>query len=98
MGLIVDSFISILSCQYKTSSANKLVDRKVHYFLLLRNNKYAKNGAREFVQLRETVKIECSENNTFTVFAFSVVDSRFETRSAQTKGLVFVNFSNTTRH
>jgi hypothetical protein len=24
---------TILSCQYKTSSANKLVDRKVHFFL-----------------------------------------------------------------
>jgi hypothetical protein len=24
----------ILSCQYKTSSANKLVDRKVHFYLL----------------------------------------------------------------
>ena len=35
---------------------------------------------------------------TFTVFASSVVGSRFETRSAQTKTLVFVNFSNTTRH
>jgi len=23
---------TILSCQYKTSSANKLVDRKVHFF------------------------------------------------------------------
>ena len=33
---------TILSCQYKTSSANKLVDRKVNLFLLLRNKKYAK--------------------------------------------------------
>jgi hypothetical protein len=53
---------TILSCQYKMSSANKLVDRKVHFFLLLRNKKYAKKGTREFVQLRETAKIGCSEN------------------------------------
>ena len=43
-------------------------------------------------------KLDATKINTFTVFASSVVDSRFETRSAQTKGLVFVNFSNTTRH
>ena len=45
---------TILSCQYKTSSANKLVDRKVHFFLLLHNKKYAKKGTHEFVQLGET--------------------------------------------
>ena len=44
------------------SSANKLVDRKVHFFMLLRNKKYAKKGTREFVQLGETAKIGCSEN------------------------------------
>jgi hypothetical protein len=59
---LVDSFISILSCEYKTSSANKLVDRKVHFCLLLRNKKYAKKGTREFVQLGEIAKIGCSEN------------------------------------
>ena len=52
----------ILSCQYKTSSANKLVDRKVHFYLLLRNKKYAKKGTREFVQVGETAKIGCIEN------------------------------------
>ena len=51
---------TILSCQYKTSSANKLIDRKV--LLLLRNKKYAKKGTHEFVQLGETVKIGGSEN------------------------------------
>ena len=55
----------ILSCQYKTSSANKLVGRKVHFFLLLRNKKYAKKGTHEFVQLGETTKIGCSENEYF---------------------------------
>jgi hypothetical protein len=53
---------TILSCQYKTSSANKLVDRKVHFCLLLRNKKYAKKDTLEFVQLGETAKIGCSEN------------------------------------
>jgi hypothetical protein len=45
-----------------SSQYNKLVDRKVHFFLLLRNKKYARKGTREFVQLTETAKI-----NTFTV-------------------------------
>jgi hypothetical protein len=45
-----------------SSHYNKLVDRKVHFFLLLRNKKYARKGTREFVQLAETAKI-----NTFTV-------------------------------
>ena len=54
---------TILPCQYKTSSANKLVDRKVHFCLLLHNKKYAKKkGNREYVQLGETAKIGCSEN------------------------------------
>ena len=43
-------------------SANKLVDRKVHFFLLLRNKNFAKKGTREFLQLGETAKI-----NTFTL-------------------------------
>ena len=47
---------TILSCQYKTLSANKLVDGKVHFYLLLRNKKYAKKGTRKFVQLGETTK------------------------------------------
>jgi hypothetical protein len=46
----------------QTSSANKLVDRKVHFYLLLRNKKYAKKGTREFVQVGETAKIGCIEN------------------------------------
>jgi hypothetical protein len=53
---------TILSCQYKTSFADKLVDRKVHFFLLLHNKKYVKNGTREFAQLGETAKIGCSGN------------------------------------
>jgi len=45
-------------------SANKLVDRKVHFFLLLHNKKYLvrEKGTREFAQLGETVKIGCNEN------------------------------------
>jgi hypothetical protein len=38
------------------------LDRKEHFFLLLRNKKYAKNGTREFAQL------DAAEINTFTVF------------------------------
>jgi hypothetical protein len=48
---------AILSSQYKSSSTNKLVDRKVHLFLLLGNKQYAKKGTRDFVQLGETAKI-----------------------------------------
>ena len=47
---------TILSCQYKTLSPNKLVHRKVHFFFAFRNKKYA---------LGETAKI-----NTFTVYIF----------------------------
>ena len=55
---------TILSCQYKTSFADKLVDRKVHFFLLLHNKKYLvrEKGTREFAQLGETAKIGCSGN------------------------------------
>ena len=53
---------TILSCQYKTSSANNLVDRKVNFFLLLHNKENTKKDTHEFVQLEETAKIGCSEN------------------------------------
>jgi len=51
-----------LSCLYKTSSGNKLVDRKVHFFCFCAIRYTRKNGTHEFVQLRETAKIGCSEN------------------------------------
>ena len=53
---------NVIRNMISSSQYNKLVDRKVHFFLLLRNKKYARKGTREFVQLTETAKI-----NTFTV-------------------------------
>ena len=69
---------TILSCQYKTSFADKLIDRKVHFFAL-RNKKYAKKGTRKFVQL---LKLDAAKINTFTVFRLS--QSEFRNSSCMT--------------
>jgi hypothetical protein len=87
-----------LSCQYKTSSANKLVDRKVHFFCFCAITNTRKIVPANLSSWEKPRKLDAAKINTFTVFASSVVGRRFETRSAQTKALVFVNFSNTTRH
>ena len=50
---------------------------KYIFFLLLHNKKYLvrEKGTREFAQLGETVKIGCSEMNTFTVVYIPFISS-----------------------
>ena len=49
------------------SSANKLVDRKVHFFLLLRNKKYAKKVPSNLSSWEKPRKLDAAKINTFTV-------------------------------
>ena len=48
-------------------SANKLVDRKVHFFCFCAIRNTSKKGTREFVQLGETAKLDTTKINTFTL-------------------------------
>ena len=59
---------TILSCQYKTSSANKLVDRKVPFFVCfcaIRNMR--KKVSANLSSWEKPGKLDAAKINTFTV-------------------------------
>ena len=60
---------TIWSCQYKTSSANKLVDRKVHFFFAfcaIRNTR--KKVPANLSSWENPRKLDAVKINTFTVY------------------------------
>ena len=61
-----------LSCQYKMSSANKLVDRKVHFFFFCAIRNTRKKVPANLSSWGKPRKLDAAKINTFTVLCLKV--------------------------